>query len=551
MVIGSCSIDTAQLSSRLAGVHAVSDLDRLAGELNGSFHLIAFAAGDIRVQGSVSTVRQVSYATAGGVTVAADNAHVLGSLIGATIDDGALALRMAYPQLHYPLEDQSFWREVQNLPADSYLVVDHEGRAWVRRWWLPPEPTLPLAEGARVVRQALIDTVAVRTADGGFLSADLSGGMDSTSLCFLATLKTANLLTVRRVEADPGSDDSLWAVRAGARLSDAEHLVFAHDDAPMIYADADSAEQFDEPYRWARSRGRHRHLIELLVERGCQQHLIGHGGDELFGTFPSYLHTLARAHPRIATRHIRGFQALRRWSWRDTMHALADRSTFADWLAASADQLDAPAPASTTPRFGWGWPARMPTWATPVAIEAVRDLFRRAAAATPAPLANSRAQHEVVQHVRTCGRAARQIAAMASNAGTQVTAPYLDDRVIEAALAVRPHERMSPWRYKPLLAAAMHGIVPAEVLGRTTKGDFTADVYRGLKQNRAGLLELFADSVLARIGLIDADVLRRTIIGLHPTFATLIPLEQTVACEAWLRVTHSTSIPQREKLSCP
>ncbi|MGH3856522.1 MAG: asparagine synthase-related protein [Pseudonocardiaceae bacterium] len=520
----------------MKGVREVADLDRLARIIPGSFHLVASVAGEVRVQGSVSTVRQVSYARVSGVTVAADNVQVLAFLVGAAMDANVVALRLAYPQLPYPLDDQSLWRGVQNLPSDCCLIINSEGRVRVRRWWFPPEPVLSLAEGAILVRQSLTDAVAVRATGGGVISADLSGGMDSTSLCFLAAPEAAYLLTVRRVEADPGSDDELWARRAAVRLSDAEHLVFAHDEVPMIYEGVtEGKEQIDRPYCWIRTRGRHMHLVELISKRGCRWHLMGHGGDELFGAFPSYLHTVVRAHPRIAARHVRGFQALRRWSWRDTTRALADRTTFAGWLAVSADQLSAPPPASTTPHFGWGWPVRMPPWATPGAIEAVRDLYRGAAAGMPAPLADSRTQHEVLQHVRTCGQAVRRVTALMAGNGAQLAAPYLDDRVIEAALAVRLHERMTPWQYKPLLAAAMREIVPGEILGRTTKGDFTADVYAGIKQNRARLLDLFADSALAESGLIDVDVLRKTILGVHPSFATLIPLEQTVACEAWLR----------------
>jgi asparagine synthase (glutamine-hydrolysing) len=179
----------------------------------------------------------------------------------------------------------------------------------------------------------------------------------------------------------------------------------------------------------------------------------------------------------------------------------------------------------------------MPPWATPDAVEATSSLLRDKAAETPAPLASSRVEHEVLQQIRVCGRAVRQIAALVAGmgAGAQLAAPYLDDRVIEAALAVRLHERMTPWQYKPLLATAVRGVVPDEILGRTTKGDFTADVYVGLKRYRAALLELFADSVLAQRGLINTDALRAAIVGVHPTFATLIPLEQTVACEIWLR----------------
>ncbi|MGH3903458.1 MAG: asparagine synthase-related protein [Pseudonocardiaceae bacterium] len=500
--------------------------------------MIASVNGQVRVQGSLSALRQVFYARVAGLTVAADNAQVLVSSTGGDIDDRLIALRLAYPQLPYPLDGQCLWRGVRNLAPDCCLVLDDEGSDRIRQWWSAPEPVLPLAEGTVAVRHALTDAVKARTTGEGIISTDLSGGMDSTSLCFLAASQTADLLSVRRMEADPGSDDDLWARRASTHLPGIEHLVFGHKEVPLIYAQlANAGEYPEDPYRWIRSLGRHIHLAKLLAERGCRRHLTGHGGDELFGTFPSYLHTLFRSHPLIAARHARGYRALRRWSAWDTLCALNDGTTFAAWLAGIAGQLTAPPPAPTIPHFGWGWPARMPPWATHSAVEAASSLLRDKAAEMPEPLARSRVQHEVLQQIRVCGRAVRQFAALLADmgAGSQLAAPYLDDRVIEAALAVRLHERMTPWQYKPLLVAAIRGVVPDEILGRTTKGDFTADVYAGLKQHRAALLELFAGSMLAQRGLIDTDALRAAIVGVHPTFATLIPLEQTVACEIWLR----------------
>jgi asparagine synthase (glutamine-hydrolysing) len=87
----------------------------------------------------------------------------------------------------------------------------------------------------------------------------------------------------------------------------------------------------------------------------------------------------------------------------------------------------------------------------------------------------------------------------------------------------------------------MRGVVPDEILGRTTKGDFIADVYTGLRQCRKPLLDLFADSVLAKYELINVDVFRKAILGLHSTFGTLIPLEQTIACEVWVRAANKVS----------
>ncbi|MGH3973068.1 MAG: asparagine synthase-related protein, partial [Pseudonocardiaceae bacterium] len=400
----------------LAGVECIADVDRIVRELPGSFHLTASVNGQVRVQGSVSALRQVFYARVGELTVAADNAQVLVSLTRAAIDDRLIAPQLVYPQLPYPLDDQCLWRGVRNLSSDCCLILDDEGGDHILRWWFAPKPVLSLTEGAVAVRRALTDAVKARTTGDGIISADLSGGMDSTSLCFLVASQAADLLTVRRVEADAGSDDDLWARRAGKDLPDAEHLVFGHNEAPLIYAELASAGENPEgPYRWIRSRSRHIHLARLLAERGCRLHLTGHGGDELFGAFPTYLHTLVRSHPLIAARHARGYRALRRWSAWDTLRALNDGTTFASWLIAIAGQLSAPPLAPTIPHFGWGWPARMPPWATPAAVEATSSLFRDKAAEMPAPLARSRVEHEVLQQIRVCGRTVRQVAALVAD----------------------------------------------------------------------------------------------------------------------------------------
>ena len=97
-----------------------------------------------------------------------------------------------------------------------------------------------------------------------------------------------------------------------------------------------------------------------------------------------------------------------------------------------------------------------------------------------------------------------------------MAAPYYDDRVVEAGLAVRPEERITPWRYKPLIVEAMRGIVPDESLARQTKANGSGDEDPGLRRHRDELLALFDDSRLARLGLVDAAALREFCAGPSP-----------------------------------
>lgn len=77
--------------------------------------------------------------------------------------------------------------------------------------------------------------------------------------------------------------------------------------------------------------------------------------------------------------------------------------------------------------------------------------------------------------------------------------------------------------------------MPAALLQRSTKGDFSVDWHAGLRQARAHLAAVLDDPLLARLGLIDADALRKVCLGLYPHTLDPLALDRTLACEAWLR----------------
>jgi asparagine synthase (glutamine-hydrolysing) len=145
--------------------------------------------------------------------------------------------------------------------------------------------------------------------------------------------------------------------------------------------------------------------------------------------------------------------------------------------------------------------------------------------------------------MRFVSRITRQLDQMASRIGVTLAAPYHDDRVIEAGLAVRPQERITPWRYKPLIIEAMGGIVPDESLTRQTKANGSCDADPGLRRHRRELLTLWEDSRLAELGLIDADALRETCTRPLPPELQFGGLDQTVACEVWLRSLERATVP--------
>ncbi len=123
-VLGQHAATADQLAGAAGRVQAVADLDRLAASLPGSSHLVASVAGRVRLQGTVTGVRRVFHARIGGVTVAADRADVLASLLDAGLDERWLAVHLLEPPILYPLAGRPVWRGVSVVPGDHYLVLD-------------------------------------------------------------------------------------------------------------------------------------------------------------------------------------------------------------------------------------------------------------------------------------------------------------------------------------------------------------------------------------------------------------------------------------------
>ncbi|KIZ16543.1 asparagine synthetase [Streptomyces natalensis ATCC 27448] len=534
-VVGSSGLTSEQLLRHAERLTDLAALDGLARTLPGSFHLVGSLDGQVRIQGPASGLRLVFHADVDGVRVAASSADLLARALGAEPDPREVAVRLLWPVPH-PLYENALFRGVTAVRPGEALVVSRDGRsARTSRWWRPPEPVRTLAEGAPVLRQALTEAVNVRTRGNAVVSCDLSGGLDSTSVCFLADRSPARVLASTWPGRDPADNDLEWAKRAIGHLPEVEHVVWDSEQSPLVYADLlDIDDPMDEPTIGVMDRSRARHHLPALRERGSQLHLTGIGGDHIAWCSEAYYHRLLRRRPLHAARQLRGFKALFNWPFGDMVRALADSRPYGSWLADAAAHLHAPSPPGVTGMLGWSAPPRLFDWVTPEATRVVREALTDAAA-TARPLHRDRGMHTDLEAIRSCTRIIRLWDGMAARTGLPMASPFFDDRVIEAALAVRPEERVTPWAYKPLLTTAMRGIVPDECLSRSNKAQASMDASDGLRQSRGDLLALWDDSRLARMGLVDREALRA--LALRPASPGLRDaiLYSTIACEVWLR----------------
>ncbi len=535
VLLGCTTAQPDALAARLGRVRSLADLDDLARLAAGSFHLVASLDGLVRVQGTLSTVCQVFHATVAGVTLAADRPEALADRIGAAVDEERVALELLSPfGPPSPLSEGSVWRGVRSPRIGHCLEIDRNGAGRTRRWWTPPAPERPLGDGG-FVREALFDAVAARTAGQPVVSADLSGGLDSTSLCFVADRSGGAPLATLHYEAHGGrGEDLAWARRAAAELPGARHVVVPPAEAPDWYAPfVHTPHDREGPLMFARGRATVEHQAALVSSLGARRHLQGVGGDELFLPGSMCLHGLIRRSPSAALPHVRAMRSRRRWSLATTVRTMVSAPSYPRWLAAQvgglAEERDWRSDAD------WEISPKLPPWITADAAATVRRVLREAVAAGPEPLAALPVQHDMLWINRVNGTVVRRNSRIGAHAGVTLHAPYTDDRVLEAVLSVRLADRVALGLLKPVLARALDGVVPAGILHRTGKDDASPSLYAGLRRRRGELLDFAADTRLARMGLIDAAELRRLLIGTHADTRPLMPFDATLACELWLR----------------
>ncbi|ADI05794.1 asparagine synthetase [Streptomyces bingchenggensis BCW-1] len=534
-VLGRCLLTAEALRTRIARVRDVREVADAVGRVAGSYHVVATVGGRVWARGTASAACRLFTARVEGVPVAAPGADVLAGLLDSGPDQEMLAARLMDPPLSSTaLGGRTLWRQVWAVRPDEALVWERNGAQRTVRWWHPPEPGLGLRTAAEEVRAALVEAVATCTAGGGTVSADLSGGLDSTSLCFLAAARgEAGLVTLRWEGVDAQNDDAFWARRAVAALPDATHLVVTERETPDWFAGVDGMRlATEEPVAWARDVAKQSDVLERVAAHGSRLHLCGGGGDELFTPSPAHLTDLVWSHPMLVLRRLR----LLRFDWRvgrtAALRAVCDRGGYQRWLYRAARDLVSPPPNPLLGRLDWQPPPRMPAWATPEAVRAVAAVLKEAADRCPEPLAPQRSLHTVLLQVREGGNAIRQMNKAFPGPGYAM--PYTDDAVVAAALSVRPLEAGVPGRFKPLLTEAMDGIVPRAILRRTSKGRYGADFHRGLRRRRGEVLALLDGSLLAEAGLIDTERLRRAL-HTHAPASEPAFLMHTVAGEIWLR----------------
>jgi asparagine synthase (glutamine-hydrolysing) len=559
LVMGHCLIMESQRAAEFAHAVECPTGGRAFGAVAdwpGSYSAAVLCRDGVEVYADLAGQFPVYYSRRDNEVLIGSDPRLLAARHDCRPDPVAAAVHIACPTVLPLWSGRSPYSGVARLEGGCVLRVGSSGSLIVESSrWPSPTPNRTRAEGAPMLRQALVSAVGARCLDQ-VVSSDFSGGLDSTSISFLAAAVQADedlpLTSVLYHQPLAPAGDLADAVRF-ADLNPRISLVVANGSKGTLPFSGVLAPSGDEslpspiePAPQALSGHAAARRLAVASTSGARLHLTGEGADAVLLPSPSYLGTLARLRlTRTLLRHCVGYAQLR-YTSSAVLAAKAIRlahTTPARALGQLAEELRHPdgRPLNWTDLISWWTPSgEAATWLTSGMRRRLAEIAGDPATVRMIPDGFGPADLATQADVRRSGDAHRYLRQVGASMGLAVHAPFLDSDVIRASLSVPAVARTEPWSYKPLLGEAMTGLVPAEVLRRRTKGDYSAEDYRGARNSAAPLRGLLRDSRLADLGVIEPgaveSVLDRMTSGIS---VPLGPVNMLLATEVWLRSTET------------
>lgn len=435
---------------------------------------------------------------------------------------------------HAVPDGQTLFGGIRRLGGGCLLELSEMGRV-ERRHWAPryrPPPAAPRSELAGRLRDELDAAVRDSVRPEGGNAVLLSGGLDSSVVAALAA-PHAPLQAIAAAFAEPELDETTWAQRVADDVGLQLTTVPIERREPLDAADAYLrawALPLPVPGIVVESP-----LIAAGARLGAEVVLDGQGGDELFGAAHFLIADRVRrlralAAWRLAGRHPwLGASPPTRHVWR-VFTSVGLRGALAPGLHERVRRRNPPeryVPAWLRPRFArlyrdsqdpWRW-KRLdgPRWWAYLA-----DVLTR-----------GRESADLADYLRRRGLMG----------GVEARSPLLDVRLVEFALQIPPETNFDPVTSRPLVREAMRGALPAEVLARRDKRDFSALHHRALlAPNNLERIRRLLDERHAAVGAyVDLRRLHRELLDRPPVVGDpgwrpwAVHLWNVATAELWLR----------------
>jgi asparagine synthase (glutamine-hydrolysing) len=498
------------LIGRLRGMFAIAFWD----ERNGRLYLVRDRLG----------VKPLLYRIEGGVLVFASTARAVCSAgMSRELDPIALA---EFLEFGFVTDQRSIYLGLKKVPPGC--IAEWDGKELrLRSYW-----SFPQGEGRRTTtfqtavdetEEILCEAVKVRLQADVPVGALLSGGIDSSLICWAMWSAGANIRAYTVSTANEDSDETAEAVYTARQLGIRHAVIPLNGDDPPGMDDLVSA--YGEPFACASALGLLR--ISQAIKKEVTVLLTGDGGDDVFLGYPYHRHfwmaeRLARLMPEsVAT----AWPRLRRWL---PDYGIPKRTKhFLDYSIGGLGAITQVH--EGLPLFhefgllggrlaGVTLPQRQVGWSN----HSARHLL----------------QEFLLYDWKTTltGEYLTKVDGGTMFYGLEARSPFLDHRLWEYAGALPVETRLNNGVLKAVLREIVRRRISPKVAERRKRG-FEIPVCRWLARKWAGrFIELFAESLLGKEDLVRPE----RVIGLFrekaQTGKVPVQLWRLFVLESWMRV---------------
>ena len=421
------------------------------------------------------------------------------------------------------------YRSIRAVPPSSFVLFE-QGRSAVAKYWdFDSNKQIHYANAFDYqdhFREVLSNAVRRRLRSDKPLLAELSGGMDSSSVVSLADAMLkhesglAPLLDTLSYydDAEPHWNELPYLAKVEERRGRIGHRIQVDcaDDLSAIlkYASFASA-----PSECGKDSARNREVERLIAAGGYGGILSGTGGDEFTGGVPTAVPELANL---LAEFRLVAFAGrLKKW-------ALSQRKT---WFQLLWESFRAFLPY----RFRRAQPGqRPPSWLVPrfarhhASALAGYDVRLTFLGSRPSFQENLSALQGLRRYV-ACS-------IISPRGGCERRYPYLDRDLLEFLFAVPREELIEPGRRRALMRSALAGIVPDQILARKRKAYVSRGPRVAIVKRWAELLPLTENMTAESLGIVSAERFAGVLEDLRRgKEAPLVPVLRTLVLERWLR----------------
>jgi asparagine synthase (glutamine-hydrolysing) len=430
------------------------------------------------------------------------------------------------------------------------LVRIRPGGATVERYW-DFDPNRAIRYGSdqdyeERFRTVFAESVRRRLRSAHPVLAELSGGMDSSSIVCMADSLVASGVDAPSLDTVSYFDDSEpnWNERPFFSKVERQrgrtglHIDVAQEYGGATYSKAGPLRIL--PASQSEPSPAEEKLNAFLTEKGHRVLLSGFGGDEVLGGVPVATSELADLAARAELRKLA--HQLKVWS-------LDKRKPWFHLLGETLCRFLPPALAGRPAHLG---PA---PWLEPGFARrhrlALAGYDRRVRLFGPLPT--------LQENLSTLDALRRQLGVSVLPAGPvyEKRYPYLDRDLLEFLFAVPREQLLRPGRRRSLMRRALVGLVPEEVLERKRKAFVARRSATGISPEFHLFDQSSESMILSSLGIVDSAAFRQELErarlgrGTHP-----IAMLRTIGIEGWLRsivgrglLKFEPAAPQRNRLA--